>query len=150
MTNKLDIWELLPKIDAGDREFLATASEEQRKGFAPIVVLRWLSGGKNPTQLLNLNNVVNPTVFSLYKHPDLLYRLMVAATPPGKKNYEWIKVKKKEKNTRRVDVVKRFLDVPSRQAKEYAVLYSDDEIVEMSESLGDPADVIKLLKSELK
>lgn len=150
MSNKLDIFELLGKIDKKDWGFLDGLSEEQRKGFAPIVVLRWLSGSGNQTHLLNVNTLVNSTVFNLYKHPDLLYKLMVAATPPGKKNYNWVKTKKKEKATKRIDVVKRYLNVPTRQAEEYVRLYSNEDILEMSEALGDLPDFVKQLKSELK
>lgn len=148
--SKLDIWELLRAIDSNDRAFLTKLPEGQRKGFAPIVALRWLSGSSNDTQLVNLNELVNSTVFNLYKHPDLLYKLMVVATPPGKKNYNWIKQKKREKLTKRIDVVKRYLSVPSKQAAEFAPLYSSEELLEMADALGDTKEFVKLLKAELK
>lgn len=150
MSNKLDIFDLLSKIDKKDQSFLGSLPEDQRKGFAPIVVLRWLSGSGNDSQLLNVNMLVNSTAFNLYKHPDLLYKLMVVATPPGKKNYSYIKTKKKEKVSKRIDVVKRYLDVPTNQAEGYVKLYTNEDILEMSEALGDAPDYTKLLKAELK
>lgn len=149
--SKLDIWELLRSIDDNKREFLDTLAPEQRKGFVPIVTLRWLSGSGNDTQLLNLNEIVNSTAFSLYKHPDLLYGLMVAATPPGRKQYQWIKSAKKKKTTsRRVDVIRRYLDVSPTEAESFVPLYSDDDILDMATGLGETTEAIKLLKSELK
>lgn len=148
--NKLDIWELLGKIDSGDQTFLKTLPEEQRKGFAPIVALRWLSGGGDENQLLNLNELVNSTVFNLYRHPDLIYSLMVTATPRKKHNYNWLKVKGKTKVTKSLDVIKRYLSVSTRDAVAFAPLYNREHILEMSEELGDDSDFQKQLKAELK
>ncbi len=148
--SKLDIWELLRAIDDNKRAFLKQLPEAQRKGFAPIVVLRWLSGSGDQAQLHNLNELVNSTVFNLYKHPDLLYRLMTAATPACRKQYQWIKPHKKAKLSKRIDVIKRYLSVPNRQAFEFTELYTDDDILEMSDALGDDKDFTKLLKAEMK
>lgn len=148
--SKLDIWELLRSIDKKDRNFLTKLSEAQRKGFAPIVALRWLSGSGNAVQLCNVNELVNSTVFNLYKHPDLIYKLMVAATPVGSKNYNWVKPHKKSKMTKRVDVIKRYLDVPSKQAAEFAELYTDEEVLEMCDALGETKEFVKALKAEIK
>lgn len=149
--NKLDIWELLRKIDDKDRDFLTKLTTEQRKGFVPIVTLRWLTGGGNDAQVLNLNEIVNSTVFNLYKHPGLLYDLMIAATPKGRKQYRWIKAAKKKKTTsRRADVIRRYLDTSPAEAESFIPLYSDEEILDMATALGETSEAIKLLKSELK
>lgn len=148
--SKLDIWELLRNIDDNNREFLKQLPAEQRKGFAPIVALRWLSGSGNDTHMNNLNELVNSTVFNLYKHPDLLYGLMVASTPTGRKQYNWVKAAKKKKTTSRVDVVRRYLAVSPHEAEEFAALYTPADILEMSEALNDTKEFIQKLKSELK
>lgn len=150
MSKTLDIWELLEKIDSNDREFLTNLPDEKKRGFAPIVALRWLSGSGNTVQLNNLNELVNPTVFGLHKHPELLYNLMVISTPPGKKKYNWVKTKKREKRTKRLDVISRYLNVPLSHAKQYLNLYSSNDIIEMSERLGDSTEFIKDLKQEFK
>ena len=148
--SKLDIWELLRNIDDNNRDFLDNLPEEQRKGFVPVVTMRWLSGSGKDAHLLNINEVVNSTVFNLYKHPDLLYGLMVASTPIGRKNYNWIKSAKKKKTSRRVDVIRRYLDVSPAEAESFVPLYSDDDILDMATALGETTEAIKLLKSELK
>lgn len=149
--NKLDIWELLRNIDDNKREFLDNLPTEQVKGFVPIVTLRWLSGSGNAAQLLNLNELVNSTAFNLYKHPELLYGLMVVATPKGRKNYQWIRPAKKTKATsRRVDVIRRYLDVSQTEAESFVPLYTSDDILDMATALGETSEAIKLLKSELK
>lgn len=148
--NKLDIFELLRAIDDNKRDFLEKLPEGQRKGFVPVVSLRWLSGSGNESQLLNMNEVVNSTVFNLYKHPDLIYKLMVAATPKGRKNYNWLKTKKKDKLTKRLDVIRRYLEVPAKQAVEFAALYTDADILEMCDALGEPKEFVQQLKAEMK
>lgn len=148
--SKLDIWELLRSIDDNNRDFLDNLPAEQRKGFVPIVTLRWLSGSSNDVHLLNLNEVVNSTVFNLYKHPDLLYALMLASTPAGRKNYNWIKSAKKKKTSKRVDVICRYLEVSPSEAESFIPLYTEADIIDMATALGDTMEAINLLKSELK
>lgn len=148
--SKLDIWELLRKIDDNERSYLTDLPAEKRKGFVPVVTMRWLSGGGNESQILNLNEVVNSTVFNLYKHPDLLYGLMVAATPVGRKRYDWTKSAKKKKTSKRVDVIRRYLEVSPEEAESFSPLYSDEDILDMATALGETSEAIKLLKSELK
>lgn len=148
--NKLDIWELLRNIDDNNRTFLDSLPPEQRKGFVPIVTLRWLSGSGKDGHLLNLNEVVNSTVFNLYKHPELLYDLMLVATPAGRKNYNWIKATKKKKTTKQLDVIRRYLEVSPSEAESFAPLYESADILDMASALGETTEFIKLLKSELK
>ena len=148
--NKLDIWELLRNIDDKNNKFIVELPEDEKKGFAPIVALRWLSGGGNQVQLLNLNELVNSTVFNLYKHPNLLYSLMVASTPKHRKNYNWVKGHKKKKMTKRIDVIRRYLDVSPYEAESFLPLYSNEDVLDMAQALGEPAESIKLLKSEMK
>lgn len=148
--NKPDIFELLGHIDRQNAGYLKGLPEEERKGFAPIVTLRWLSGSGDAAQLLNVNELVNSTVFNLHKHPDLLFKLMIIATPPKKHSYRYLKPMGKIKVTKRLDVIKRFLGVSTRDANDFVPLYSPEDILEMSEELGDDADFIKQLKSEIK
>lgn len=148
--NRLDIWELLRNIDDNNRQFLDGLPEDQKKGFVPVVTLRWLSGSGNATHLLNINEIVNSTVFNLYKHPGLLYDLMLVATPTGRKNYNWTKAAKKKKVSRRVDIIRRYLDVSPFEAESFSPLYTNTDLLDMAEGLGETAADIKLLKSELK
>lgn len=150
MTNKLDIFELLRHIDDKDKQFLESLTPELRKGFAPIVALRWLSGSGNDSQLLNLNELVNSTVFNLYSHPELLYRMMTISTPKGRKNYKWIKTASKVNTSMRESVIMRYLDCSPHEAKEFVSLYSNDDIIEMGDALGETAEFMKKLKSEIK
>ena len=100
--------------------------------------------------LVDVQEVVNSTVFNLYKHPDLLYGLMLASTPTGRKNYSWIKSAKKKKTSKRVDVIRRYLEVSPYEAESFVPLYTDDDILDMATALGETTEAIKLLKSELK
>jgi hypothetical protein len=75
---------------------------------------------------------------------------MVAATPTGRKNYSWVKQKKRTKTSKRVDVVMRTLNVSPSQAEGYVEVYSNEEILEMAEDLGETKEFIQQLKSEMK
>ena len=41
---KLDIFKLLSTIDSSSSNIYASLSDEERKGFAPLVVMRWMTG----------------------------------------------------------------------------------------------------------
>jgi hypothetical protein len=149
--SKLDIWEILGKIDAHDMSYYSKLPADKKAGFVPIVTLRWLSGSGDKAQLLTLNEVVNPLAFSLYKYPDLLYKLMVIATPCKKKDYKWISQKKADKAVSKIsDILIRYFECSPREAKEFAVLYTPTDILDMAHGLGETKEYIKSLKDELQ
>jgi hypothetical protein len=148
--SKLNLMELLDKIDQNDIDYFRNLSEEERKGFAPIVVQRWLSSTKDKAQLVLINDMINVLSFPLYKDPDLLFKLMVACTPKKKHYYRWLARKKQEKLSKRIDVISRYMNCSPEKAKHYATLMDTDNIVEMAEELGEQATFIKELKAEAK
>jgi hypothetical protein len=76
-------------------DFYDNLTDEERKAFAPRVVIRWLStlSDNNPSQqyaILAVNDLVNLGLWSLQKHPELIYKLC-ALSGTGKKQYhQWI------------------------------------------------------------
>lgn len=147
--SKLDIWEVLRKIDSHDMSYYDNLPEQSKSGLVPIVTMRWLSGTTNNSQLITLNGIVNGLVFNLHKHPALLYKLMVIATPCSKKDYKWFSQKKKVTATKSEDILIRYLECSPREAKEFMKLYKPTDIIEMAEALGEPKDVIKGITTEL-
>jgi hypothetical protein len=73
---------VLPAADTRNRDFLASLTEEELKGFAPWLVMRYLSSAESANReviehyLIMTNDLVN-TNFSEFKHdPEMIWRLM--------------------------------------------------------------------------
>jgi hypothetical protein len=80
-TYKLNVFDLLDAIDRRDMTYYDRLSEEEKKGFHPYVVMRWLSSVKGPLAehyLVLANELVNIDYAALKDYPDLVYRLMAA------------------------------------------------------------------------
>lgn len=144
---KLDIFRLLSEYNnpkAGD--IYAALSEEERKGFAPLIVMRWMSGTSDERQIMMLNEFVNPYVFSLGKHPHLLSQLLQVASSKVNRRYYWLGIKPSTKRVEARRVLQQFFDVSAREARLYEIP-PINELVEMAESLGwEKAEIAKLQK----
>jgi hypothetical protein len=152
MTFKLDIFQLLGKINnPNSGDIYETLTDDEKKGFAPLVVMRWLSGTKDVRQLMALNHFVNPYIFTLAKHPHLLMQLMqVASSKTGGRN-QWLGIKAGSKrNPLTQEVVKLYFGYSSRELNKLTVLPSEEDLVSMAEELGWQKDEISKLKKEFK
>jgi hypothetical protein len=100
---KLDIFELLGNIDAGNKYFYSDLPPEKKKAFAPVVAIRWLSALQNNGKygsyyLTTTNEVVNKHFWALStNHPELIYKLMAAVGLGVKQKHGWIAGTKKTK-----------------------------------------------------
>lgn len=92
--HKLDIFETLSAIDRRDFDYLDKQPEEARKGFVPLVVLRWASsagaGVAHDINLMLVNEKANRHFFDLYDFPDLQYKLMASAGDGRQQRHHWI------------------------------------------------------------
>ena len=148
---KLDIFELLSKINSSKSGDIYTKlSDDEKKGFAPLIVMRWMSGTSDERQIILLNEFVNKNVFTLAKHPHLLMQLLQVASSKTSKRYQWIGVKSKKKNTLRKRAVKEFFNMSEREIGLMSPFPHDTEIMEMAESLGWEKEDINSLKKEMK
>lgn len=149
MTFKLDIFDLLGKLnDPKTGDIYSKLNDEEKKGFAPLVVMRWASGTSDARQIMLLNEFVNPNVFTLGKHPHLLMMLLQVANSKTNKRYSWLGIKSKKKNSEALRVVQEFYDMSEREAKLLNPLPTNEELVEMAERLGWDKDEIAKLKKE--
>lgn len=151
MAFKLDIFELLGKInDPHVGDIYTKLSDDEKKGFAPLVVLRWLSGTSDERQIILINEFVNPMVFSLGKHPHLLMLLLQAAASKTNKRYQWLSIKSKKKFAIATDVVKQYYNMSYREVKMLNPFPSEENVLEMAESIGLQKDELTKLKKEYK
>ena len=150
MAYKLDIFKLLGDLNspkAGD--IYAKLSDDERKGFAPLVVMRWMSGTSDERQIILLNEFANPYVFPLGKHPHLLMQLLQVASSKTSKRYAWLGIKSKKKQVEAYRVIQEYFELSAREAKTYT-LPPVEELVKMAEELGWQKDEITKLQKELK
>lgn len=107
-TYKLDIQAVLEAADKGLKDFYSNLTEEEQKAFAPRVVMRWLSAlsDKNDSkyyQILATNDLVNLGMWSLGRHPELLWKLMCVSGTGRKQYHAWIPMGKKDTTTPKWD-----------------------------------------------
>lgn len=104
--HKLDIFDVLNAIDTHDYEFLSRQPEETRKGFAPVVAMRWASavpdGPNSDITLLMVNEVANRDFFAISDHPELQFKLLAASGLGRKQRHQWIPMTKQKKGTTKV------------------------------------------------
>ena len=150
--HKLDIFQVLNHISKKDKNFYKELTKEEQKALQPLTVMRWLSGTMDARQIFFLNELVNPFVFSMYTHKELLYRLMTTCTNGKSQRYYWNKPmsKKSSVTPMAVKVIKDYFGYNTIQAIQALPLLTDDDILEYAEHLGRQKEDITKIKKELK
>jgi len=150
---KLDLFkEVLPNISRKNEKYYKSLTEEQTKEITPLVLMRWLSGTNDARQIFMLNELVNPFVFTLGKHKELLVDLMTISTSGKSCRYKFNKVKSKKNTTtpKTTEVVKQYFNYNTVDALEILPILSDDDILSFAEELGTQPTEITAIKKELK
>jgi hypothetical protein len=149
MAYKLDIFDLLGKLNSSKSgDIYSKLSDDEKKGFAPLVVMRWMSGTSDERQIMLLNEFVNPYVFSLGKHPHLLMQLLQVASSKTSKRYQWLGIKSKKKNVEALRAVQEYYGMSAREVKTLNPFPTEAEVLQMAEELGWQKDEITKLKKE--
>lgn len=144
-----DLFETLGKIASRDLQWYEKLSDEDKKGAAPFVLMRWLTGNNDRAQLVRINTFVNRYVFSLGQDKELLCGLLAAACTGKGKRFKWIKAPGSKSVKHSVEVIKQFYDVSTKEATRYQVNISGADLIEMAESLGWEKDELAKLKKEV-
>lgn len=143
---RVDIFSILNKLQNKDRAVI-----DQPDQAAPFLLQRWLSGVDDELQILLINDVANPHVFSLSEHPRLVQSLLLASTSGYNNRCRWIKSKQsKDSNKLVIQAISRFYNVTTKDAKLYAKWLTTDQIIEAASFVGMQLDEIKQLKKLLK
>lgn len=146
---KLDIFDLLNRLNSTKSADIYTGlSEDERKGFAPLVVMRWMSGTSDERQIMMLNEFVNPHIFALGKHPHLLMRCLQASSSKVNRRYAWYPIKSSKKSALTVQVIREYFGISTREAEKY-IIPPANELIQMAEELGWEKDTLKKLQKEL-
>ena len=155
---KLNMFDALRAMDKKDREFYDNLNEQEKKGFAPFVMVRWASAvnhsmaemdewwlkATNQRFNVNLLNLNSATA----KHPKLQW-LMATTTSPGMgaMRHQWIGYKKKDKVNNKI---RNFLmeQYPTLSDEEIALLtttLTNKEIKQYAKDLGYDDKSIKAI-----
>lgn len=145
----ITIFDLLNKLNARDVSYMDN-NPEAEKAFVPLLTQRWMTGTNDDAQIYFVNKFVNPYVFTLHKHKRLLWNLMCVANSGTKRKYTWPKQKPQSKNNTILKLVAEFYECSTREAIDYATLLSDNDILEIAETLGKDKEEIAKIKKELK
>jgi hypothetical protein len=149
----LDIFALLDQVDRKNYHIWDSLTEEQRKEFSPLVALRWMAGCTDPVQIIFLNELVNPTVFTFgQEKKELLLKLLTVCSNGKPKRYQWINYKMggSKKMRRSVELIMNHYRMSPSEAEDSRRLFSEEEILELAEAEGLQKDEILELKKEFK
>ena len=149
---KLDLFNFLNNMSRKNEKFYGTLSEEEIKEISPLILMRWLSGTNNPYQIYMLNELLNPFVFTLGKHKELLVDLMTLSTTGISQRYQFKKAKSKKttKMPKTAAVIKEYFNYSTLDAVESIPLISNEDILALAEELGKQKPEITVIKKELK
>lgn len=147
----LDIFDVLNHVNMNDFEYYGKLEEHEQKALHPLVLMKWMLGTNSDKQILRMNTRVNPYVFSLGQHKELLYKLLCSTTMGKSQRYSWIKTASAKKvGSLATAVVEEFYKCSPREAKAAMELLSGEEVLEMAEYLGRQSDELTKIKAEFK
>jgi len=149
----LDIFYLLSEIDKKNYSLWENFTEEQKKAFSPLVVMRWMGGMLDPVQLIFLNEIVNPVVFNLGSdHKEFLLKLLTVCSNGKSKRYSWINYKVTSGKNKKlaIGLISEHYRIPLREAEDSLKLFTSEEILELAEQHGFQKDELAALKKESK
>lgn len=156
-TYKLDIQTVLEAADKGIKGFYENLTEEEQKAFTPLITMRWQSGlsdksDHNRYQILATNDLVNLGMWSLGKHPELLWKLLCVASTGRKQYHTWIPMSKKETTTPKWDT---FINTywPHINEQERSMLKQIkplSEWLDLVKDAGADDKLIKDIKNEIQ
>jgi hydroxymethylglutaryl-CoA reductase len=153
-TYKLNIFDVLNHMKAGDTSYYKGLTEEEQKGFVPRLVMRWLTGTKSAYHVNMVNEFLNPVVdqFSLkdYNHKELLYILGTICANPDQYRYTYKKMKTVKDTKIAISVIKEYFKYNTKHAKEVLPILTNEDIISYAEDLGKQKEEITKLKRELR
>jgi len=135
------------KIAKKDVAFFDNLEDWQIRQIPPFMLMKWMGAARNKNQIKLTNDIANTLVFSLYNHPKLLYKVLMACNTGGRPG--WVKRPPKAKESEKLKVIKEYHDCTLTEAQKYLPLFEDNDIIEMAEAIGIDKETLTKLKKEL-
>jgi hypothetical protein len=153
--DKLNIGNEMAQFDYKNRDFYDDLSEEEKKKFAPFLMIRWGAAveGNSDMQayyLMSCNEKLNKQFFdiSASQHKKLLWLLATTVSPGmGKQYHKWLAAKKKEGNNNKAEkfVAELFPHMKPDEIKLMAQINSKDDLKQLAKQHGIDDKKIKEL-----
>jgi hypothetical protein len=104
-TYKLDLNTVLQALDRKDLGFYSRLSEEEKKAYVPLVLMRYMSSLTDQSKMaayavIATNDLVNIGFWELSKHPELQHQLLCLTGLGGKQYRTWLSAKRKKKSNK--------------------------------------------------
>jgi hypothetical protein len=150
-TYKLDLFKALNALATHRIGQYDKFSDDEKKGFAPSVLMRWMSASQASSDfkkyyLMKVNQVVNVNLWTLStKHPGLVWKLLASCGLGESHRFEYIKRETKK------DALLNYLAKINPNAKmddlkAQLKIYGKEHVVQIAIDRGEEKDVIKKLK----
>jgi hypothetical protein len=146
----LDLFGFLGQLNRRDPLAYDKLTEEAQKVAHPLVIMRWLSGTRDPAQVIALNERANRYVFSLGTEKPLLFKLLAASCTGRTGRASWLKGPGSNNAKLTIQAIMAKYECSEREAREYVELLDDADIVTCAEDAGWDKDQVKKLQVELK
>lgn len=139
---KLDLGKTLNALNNRDLDYYAKLSDEEKKKYAPIVLMRYMSSAPNQkglheAHLVYVNELVNDNFWSLTKFPEFQHMLLATCGLNMNVRHDWIAMPKRKKVDGLRDYFKQIY--PDLNDLEYQLVVqntSSEEFVETAKSRG--------------
>ena len=140
---KLDLKKTLNAIDRKNTKFYDNITADERKAFAPVVLLRYASSveGINDLKewyLAATNEYVNKNFWELTKHPKLQWLLLTATSPKmGDQFHKWIGTKKKDQTEKTMKILEQFFpEAGEDELQTLRCIYTKDDLKSIAKERG--------------
>ncbi|CAB4129142.1 hypothetical protein UFOVP112_240 [uncultured Caudovirales phage] len=143
--DKLNIKNEMAKFDQKDRGFYDSLTEEERKKFAPFLMIRWGSSvnGPAPVQeyyVMSCNERLNKNFFEINstQHKKLQWLVATTVSPGiGNQYHQWIKLGKKDSDNKSMKFLRALHpELKETDIKLLAELNDKDDLKRMAKELG--------------
>ncbi len=146
---KLDIFAILAALDRKDVDFYSNLTPAEQKTIQPFVLMRWLTGTYNKRQVFLINELINPYVFSMNDHKDLLWKMLTMCTTGKPQRYVWNKPGARgSASPTAIKIIQQYFGYNSRDSAQTLKLLSHDDVILMAEELGWQDDEINKVRKE--
>ena len=105
---KLDLGTVLIALDRKDMEFYGQLTEEEKKGYSALVLMRYMSSLTDQNRnaayaVIATNDLANVGFWNLSKHPELQHKLLCLAGLGGKQYRPWMATKKRRRGIGKIE-----------------------------------------------
>lgn len=147
---KLDIFSVLESISK-KRRFYENLTEEEQKTVQPFVLMRWLTGCSSAQQVYFLNEFVNPYVYTLSKHKELLCDLLNVCTLGRNQRYTWVPPPSNVKLFPNISqLISVAMECKITEATDMLFAFTDEDILELANEMGYQTEDVAKIKKELR